>query len=63
MTSADRTVENRWEIRRIVRPRRSSRILSNSAYSARASSAAVGSSRMMKGAFLKNARASAIRCH
>jgi hypothetical protein len=54
MRSAERTLENRWEISSTDRPRHRVRMLSNSSCSALASRAAVGSSRMMNGASRKN---------
>jgi hypothetical protein len=63
MRSAERTLENRCEISSTDRPRHRVRMLSNSSCSALASRAAVGSSRMMKGASRKNALAMATRCH
>src|SRR4030095_1758058 len=63
MRSAERTLENRCEISSTARPGHGGRMLSNSSCSARASRAAVGSSRMMNGASRKNALARATRCH
>src|SRR3989440_7152288 len=63
MRSAERTLEKRCEMSRTDRPLKRSRIRVKRSCSARASSAAVGSSRMTRGASRKNARASAMRCH
>ena len=62
MRSACRTLENRWEITSTVRPASRSPMRSNRSCSARGSSAAVGSSRMTKGASREKARPRATRC-
>jgi hypothetical protein len=58
-----RTVENRCEISTAILPLVSSENRKNTSYSARASSAAVGSSRMSNCASRIYARASATFCH
>jgi hypothetical protein len=63
MRSAFRTLENRCEISSTVRPARRPLMRSNKSCSARGSRAAVGSSKITNGAWRKNARASATRCH
>src|SRR5690606_6085464 len=61
--SAMRTVENRWLMSTAILPAVSSLNRWNTSYSARASSAAVGSSRISTSASRMYARASAIFCH
>jgi hypothetical protein len=63
MRSAARTVEKRREMSSTERVPNSSRMRAKRSCSARASSAAVGSSRITNGASRKNSRASATFCH
>jgi hypothetical protein len=61
MRLASRTVDNRWVMIKVVRPRMSRRSVASSVTSVSASRALVGSSRIITGASLRKARAMARR--